>query len=550
MNKLLNLSTFQIAILLVLANVLVYGQVIGFEFVNFDDGFYVENVHVKNGLTWKGLVWAFSLKYNFSQFLNWISHMIDVELFGFNPAGHHAVSLFLHIANTVIFFLFLNKLTGSRNKSALVAILFAIHPLRVETVAWVADRKDLLAMLFALLSLEAYRRFALKPNFKYYALTALLFLLALLSKPVMVVLPFVFLLIDFWPLNRLQSEPGSANGNGLAFRKLLIEKIPFFLMIGLFLFMIVQGFGLRDMGAKTSSVPLEVRLATMPVLYMKYLFHIIWPSQLSVFYPANNEMPPLWQWAGSLLVLLSLTYGALAQWQRRPYLTVGWLWFAGSLLPMVGLFRTGDHVMADRYTYFPLIGIFILAVWGLAQWKVMQEKNGRVAAVAGGAFLMALLLISFVQTSVWKNSFTLFEHALTLDDTNHVAHNNLAIAWMGKHQPEKAVPHLKKAVEHCPSCIESWLNLGESYRAMQQWQLSIDAFLGALQVKDDIVIAHEILGGLYHTRGDGWLAIHHSRQAEATYSKLFGPGYGKSVILRRNLEAYYRHYFLRPEDFN
>ena len=168
MNKLLNLSVFQISILLVLANVLVYGQVIGFEFVNFKDTFYVENVHARNGLTWEGLVWAFSLKYNLSQSLNWISHMLDVELFGLNPAGHHAVSLLLHTANTVIFFLFMSHLTGSRNKSAVAAILFAIHPLRVETVAWVADRNDLLAMLFALLSLEAYRRFVRNPNILRY----------------------------------------------------------------------------------------------------------------------------------------------------------------------------------------------------------------------------------------------------------------------------------------------------------------------------------------------------------------------------------------------
>jgi len=550
MNKLLNLSVFQISLLLVLANVLVYGQVMGFEFVNFDDAFYVENVHVKNGLTWKGLVWAFSLKYNFSQFLNWVSHMIDVELFGLNPVGHHAVSLLLHAANTVIFFLFLNKLTGSRNKSALAAILFAIHPLRVETVAWVADRKDLLAMLFALLSLEAYRRFSLKPNIQYYALAALCFLLALMSKPVMVVLPFVFLLIDFWPLNRLQSDPGSPSIDWKTLRKLLIEKIPLFLMIGFFLYVVVKGFELRLMGDNTETVPLLVRLATMPVLYVKYLIHIIWPAQLSVFYPTAREMPPLWQWGGSLVILLGLTYGALAQWKRHPYLTMGWLWFVGTLLPLTGLRKLGDHDMADRYTYFPLIGIFILIVWGLAQWRVMQEKEGRVAAVTGGVFLVVLMMISFVQTSVWKNNFTLYRHALAVDDTNHVAHNNLGIAWMGDHQPEKAVPHFIKAVEHCPRCIESWLNLGESYKATRQWQLSVDAFRGALQVNNDNVIAHEVLGTLYHVRGDGWLAIHHSRRAEALYSQLFGPGNVKAVALRRNLEFYYRHYFFRPEDFD
>lgn len=549
MNKLLNLSILQISILLVLANVLVYGQVIGFEFVNFDDGFYVENVHVKKGLTWEGLVWAFSLKYNFSQFLNWISHMIDVELFGQNPAGHHAVSLLLHMVNTVIFFLFMNNLTGSRNKSAVAAILFAIHPLRVETVAWVADRKDLLAMLFALLSLEAYRRFTRNPNILHYALTALFFLLALMSKPVMVVLPFVFLLLDFWPLNRLQSETGSNNINWLALRKLIVEKIPFFLMIGFFLVVVVQGFEMRNMGSKTSSIPLEVRLAMIPIHYMQQLLHIFWPAQLSVFYSAVQEMPPFWQWGGSLLILLGITYGALAQWKKHPYLAVGWLWFVGALLPMAGLFRTGDHGIADRYTYFPLIGIFIMLVWGLSHWEFVKKRGGPAAAVAGGLVLLVLMTISFVQTSVWKNNFTLYRHALSVDDTNHVAHNNLGIALMGRQQPEQAVPHLKKAVTHCPNCIESWLNLGESYKAMRQLQPSIDAFRGALEVNSDNVIAHEVLGSIYHARGDGWLAIHHSRRAEAIYSELFGPDFHKAAALRLNLEFYYQRYFLRPEDF-
>ncbi len=549
MNKLLNLSILQISLLLVLANVLVYGQVIGFEFVNFKDTFYVENDHVKNGLTWEGFVWAFSHKYNLSQSLNWISHMLDVELFGLNPAGHHAVSLFLHVVNTVIFFLIVNNLTGSQNKSAVAAILFAIHPLRVETVAWVADRNDLLAMLFALLSLEVYRRFARNPNILRYVLMAICFVLALLAKPVMVVLPFVFLLIDFWPLNRLQGETGSTEINWRALGKLLIEKIPLFLIIGFSLFMIFKGSESHPIESDTASVPWLVRLATMPVLYMKYLFHILWPAQFSVFYPASQEMPPLWQWSGSLLIFLVLTFGALSQWKRHPYITMGWLWFAGSLLPMTGLLRLGDHDMADRYTYFPLIGIFIMVVWGLAQWKVMREQEGCVAAVTGGVFLVVLMMISFVQTSVWKNNFTLYRHALAVDDTNYFAHNNLGVAWLGQHQPEKAVLHLKQAVTHCPRCIESWLNLGESYKAMQQWQPAVDAFREALAVKGDNVIAHEVLGALYHSRGDGWLAIHHSRRAEATYSKRFGPDYDKAVALRQKLEVYYREYFLRPEDF-
>ena len=539
MNKLLKLSMGRISFLLVLVNILVYGQVVGFEFVSFDDPFYIDNVHVKNGLTWKGLVWAFSLKYNYSQFLNWISHMIDVDLFGFNPAGHHAVNLLLHIANTLLFFLFMSKLTGSRNQSAVAALLFALHPLRVETVAWVADRKDLLAMFFALGSLEAYRRYSLNPTFRLYGLTAIAFLLALLCKPVMVVLPGVFLLIDFWPLNRMN--------NWATARKLLIEKIPLLLIVGVFLFMIVKGFELRGMAGKTESVSLETRLAMMPVLYMKYLAHTLWPTGLSVFYPTDKQMPPLWQWGGSLLILLGLTWGALAQWRRRPYLATGWLWFAGSMLPMMGLMRMGDHVMADRYTYFPLIGLFIAAVWGLAQWDLMKKGGGRVAVTASGVLLLVLMGVSFAQTSVWKNDFTLYPHAIAVDDTNHLAYNNLATAWMGVHKPDKAVPHLKKAVRYCPHCTEAWLNLGMCYKAMQQWPAAIDAFNQSLKALPDNIVAHEELAMLYHVTGDGPRAIHHSREAEIIYSKIFGPEHPKAAALRQNLAFYHQHYKIDPK---
>jgi hypothetical protein len=250
------------------------------------------------------------------------------------------------------------------------------------------------------------------------------------------------------------------------------------------------------------------------------------------------------------VVLLGLTYGALAQWKRHPYLTVGWLWFVGSLFPMTGLFDSVGRGVADRYTYFPLIGIIILLVWGLSHWEFVKKRGELAGAVSGGLVLLMLMTISFVQTSIWKNSFTLYRHALALDDTNHVAHNNLGVAWMDAQKPDKAVPHLKKAVVHCPRCIESWLNLGESYRGMQQWQPAIDAFLGALQVNSDNVIAHETLGGLYHARGDGWLAIHHSRRAEAIYSQRYGADFPKAVELWQNLEGYYKKYFLRPEDFD
>ena len=548
MGKILNLSILQIALLLTLANVLVHGQVMGFEFVNFFDAFYLENDHVKKGLTWEGLTWAFSSP-NFPQSLSWVFHMLDVELFGLNPAGHHAVNLLLHIANTIIFFLIINRLTGSRNKSAIAAILFAIHPLRGETVAWVADRQDLLAMLFALLSLEAYRRFVGNPNILRYALAALFFGLALLSNAVMVVLPFMFLLIDYWPLKRLSAEPVVMSESWQTLRKLLIEKIPLFLMVGLYLFVMVKGFDPQQTEGSSASVPWLVRLALIPVFYLKHLLHVLWPAQLSVFYPGSGAMPPLWQWGGSLLILLGLTYGVFTQWNRHPYLVVGWLWFIGSLLPMTGLFHTSKHAMADHHTYFPLIGVIILLVWGLSHWEFVRSRGEQVPAVAGGIVLLMLMTISFVQTSVWKNNISLYQHALAVDDTHPVAHNHMGLAWMGQHQPEKAVLHLKKAVSYCPDCVESWIQLGKSYKAMQKWQPAVDAYLEALQVNDDNVIAHEGLAALYHARGDGWLAIHHSRRAEAIYSRQYGPDFPKAVTLRQNLETYYQQYFLRPEDF-
>ncbi len=435
-----------------------FGQVIGFEFVNFDDHFYIDNVHVKKGLTWDGIIWAFS-KQNFAQFLNWISHMLDVEMFGFNPIGHHSVSLGIHILNTFLFYLFLNRLTGCQAKSVLAAIVFAVHPLRAETVAWISDRKDLLAMLFSLLSLEAYRKYIQNSDFQCFLWVTFWFLLALLSKPVMVVLPAVFLLMDYWPLGRFLNKDQFKSNSNFKFYRLLKEKFFWFFISAIFCWVGYENMAFRDYIVVDSQNPILVRLAMVPVLYLKYLCNIFWPFKLSMYYPMKTEMPVVLSWMGSIFVLVGISWWFWTKRVLEPYLITGWLWFLGALFPLVGVMKAGKHDLADRYTYFPLIGLIILVVWGLTNWFNRKgiEKSLKAGFVV--STLLAIMVVAWNQTGVWKNSFTLFQRNIEINDGNYIAHNNLALLFMDEKQYPQAIHHLEKAIYYC-GCIESWLNLG------------------------------------------------------------------------------------------
>jgi tetratricopeptide (TPR) repeat protein len=530
--------------LLALIIVVVFGQVIAFEFVNIDDPVYINNFMVVKGLTLEGQAWAFAnIHTNFSTTLNWVSHMLDVELFGLNPAGHHLTNLLLHLLNTFLFFIILEKITRDRWKSAMAAVLFAIHPLRVETVAWVADRKDLLAMLFSLLTIGAYWKYAVQRRPMWYGVTAVCFVLALLAKPVMVILPFVLLLIDCWPLHRLES---SSPFQWAQVKPLFLEKVPLLGLSGLFSWIAYNGQAVRNVMVSETALPWLDRWLNVPINYMRYLGKIFWPADLAVFYPLSYQTPAVWKIVGSLLLLIGVTVWAVRLFRNAPYLLIGWLWFLGSLVPVLGFVKAGFQEIADRYTYFPLIGIFLMAVWGLAEvvkrWKI-PIKAIRLSSAVLAAVLM---LVSWNQTRVWQNSVTLFQHTVDHTERNDFAHNNLGFALMRRGEMEASIVHFKKALEISPHHTFANLNLAKAYRNLDRPKEAIFAYNEILKMQPGHVVVHFELGKLYHKVGEGPRAIHHARIAHALLIRNYGPEFDKTREAEENLKHYYQVYNLKP----
>jgi tetratricopeptide (TPR) repeat protein len=447
-----------IAILLVAATLAVYGQVIGFGFVNLDDNHYVtENPAVLQGLTPQGVLWAFTTFHaDFWHPLTWLSHMLDVELYGLRAGGHHLTNLLLHLANTVLLFLVLAAMTGASARSAAVAALFALHPLHVESVAWVAERKDVLSTLFFMLTLLAYERYSRTGRLVHYGAVVLSFVLGLMAKPMLVTVPLVLMLLDIWPLKRFDLR-------ALKSRKtlhLLEEKVP--LLVIAFLFGIVAIVAQIKSGQATPFAgghPLWVRIVNALVSYGAYLGLTAWPSGLVPFYPHLGEQVPLWK-AG--LSLAALSSAGVFAWRRRessPYLLVGLLWYLITMLPVIGILQVGWHAMADRYTYIPLVGIFIMAAWGMPDLVGERHWGKAALAVAAGAVLGALMILTWVQTGHWRDSVGLFEHVVKASPGNALAHNNLGSAYQDKGRMKEAIAQYHESIRIQPNFLRAYVNL-------------------------------------------------------------------------------------------
>ena len=429
-----------IAGLLLLVTALVYWPVRTHDFINFDDPDYVSsNPRVLAGLTWDGVLWAFTNSHSSNWHpLTWMSHMLDCDLFGAKPAGPHLVNLLFHLTNTLLLFGLLRRLTGALWRSAMVAALFALHPLHVESVAWIAERKDVLSTFFGLLTIGAYARYVdqskvQSPKSKVsFALALLFFALGLLSKPMLVTWPFLLLLLDFWPLRRFQLPFRSVPGT--VWRRLLAEKIPFLAITvaSSVITLIVQ----RGAGA---AVPFDVlsagaRLAQMPVAYARYLGKTFWPDSLAVFYPYVNYDFGSPIVLGALLLMAALTGAACRQVRQWPFLAVGWFWFLGTLVPVIGLVQVGRQAIADRYTYIPLIGLFIAVVW-LAAELAARWKIPRAAQVIFAALILAVCTgLTARQVGYWRDTATLAAHTARVTTGNYMAHAQLAgvLAQEGK----------------------------------------------------------------------------------------------------------------------
>ncbi|HEU0010785.1 MAG TPA: tetratricopeptide repeat protein [Verrucomicrobiae bacterium] len=404
-------------------------------FLNYDDPDYItSNPIVQRGLTWEGIRWAFTSEHASNWHpVTWLSHMLDCQLFGVRPAAHHVVNVLLHALNTALLFGLLHGMTGALGRSAFVAALFGWHPLHVESVAWVAERKDLLSLLFFVLTLWAYWRYTVRSRWRHYVAALVMFVLGLMSKPMLVTTPFVLLLLDWWPLRRLQpigSEPGSVLFTAATLKnlgRLIREKVPFFLLAlaSSVITLLVQRTGHSVVAVE--QLPLGSRLINALVAYVAYLARTIWPTKLAVFYP-HPGIPPLGQIALAVVVLAGVSALVLRTMRSQPHLFTGWCWYLGTLVPVIGIVQVGIQAMADRYTYLPLIGIGMAVAWAAADLAARYRLAARVIPAAGCAVAAAWVFCTVQQVGRWRDDATLFSHARAVTTNNHVA--TAIIAWV------------------------------------------------------------------------------------------------------------------------
>jgi protein O-mannosyl-transferase len=490
----------------------VFGQTLGHDFVNFDDDLYVyDNPMVAQGLTLKGIVWAFTHVHSANWHpLTWLSHMLDCQLYGLHPAGHHLTNVLLHTATVIALFLVLRQMTGALWRSAFVAAVFAIHPLRVESVAWVAERKDVLSGLFFMLTIAAYARYTrnLKfqiSNFKfYYAATLLLFAMGLMCKPMLVTLPLVLLLLDYWPLQRMVSAG-----------KLVLEKLPLLALsaAGCAATLLAQEGAIHSGG----SFSLPFRLGNALVAVMIYLGQMIWPAGLAVLYPfSRNGLPP-WEVALAGILLAGFSVIALAEWKKRPWLLTGWLWYLVMLLPVVGIIQVGRQSHADRYTYLPQIGICVAVTWLVAEWRINRAVLGGLMA----GVVAVLMFCAWKQTAYWQDSETLWTRALACTSGNDMAHNNLGNFLYEKGRVAEAIPQFQTALQIRPDYAEAHYNLGLAISQKGGLDDAIAQYQAALQIQPDYAEAHYNLGNALRQKGRLNEAI--TQFQEALQSK---PSYG------------------------
>jgi protein O-mannosyl-transferase len=444
-----------ISLLLSSITLTLYWPVQSFDFV-YDDGLYVAvNQHVHGGLTLDGLKWSFTTFHagNWHP-LAWLSHMADVELYGLDTGGHHWTSVLIHMANAILLFLVLSGMTLSLWTSALVAALFAIHPLHVESVAWVSERKDVLSGLFWILTMGAYVHYVRRSDIRRYLLVLFSFTLGLLSKPMVVTLPFVLLLLDYWPLQRLERTrtafdkwvfPGRVSTRTNALR-LIIEKMPLLMMVAILSVVTIFAQGSVNAIWSLEDLSYEVRFANALVSYMEYIQKMLWPVDLAVLYP-HAGLPYVWKIAVALIFLASISYLAFRKAREFPFLLVGWLWYLGTLVPVIGLVQVGSQAMADRYTYLPLVGLFIVVAWGAKSIVERKPEWSRAIVVFILVTLSSLLLLGRSQVDTWRNSITLFEHALLVTKINPLAQHNIGAFYLEQNDCKKAVPHFLKAIE-------------------------------------------------------------------------------------------------------
>ena len=564
------------------ATLIAFWQVNYCDFVGFDDPMYVTaNAHVKAGITAEAIRWAFTNGYAG----NWhpvtlISHMLDIELFGLRPRWHHLTNLLFHIANTLLLFFVFHRMTKAPWKSAFVAALFAIHPLHVESVAWIAERKDVLSTFFWMLTMGAYIHYVEHPRFTSYLAVFTFLALGLMSKPMLVTLPFVLLLLDYWPLQRFEQKTsareipaeinkpisaskrkGKSSGKQTvqamvkeekpADRKyqwalvspLLIEKMPLFAMAAL---SSIATFVFQQKSGAVASlevIPPRERIANAFVSYIIYIGKMIWPDDLAVFYP-HPGLLPFWQVLGAVLLLIAVTLIVIREAKRFPFLAMGWLWFAGTLVPVIGIVQVGRQALADRYTYVPLIGLFIMAAWGIPELLKHWRYRKEVLAASSALIFIYLFIFTCTQVGYWRNSMTLYDHALEVTSNNDVIHINRGVAYAKLGNRSQAISDYDKAIEIDPGNAEAYYNRGIEYDELGNHLQAIEDYNSAININPSYAEAYYNRGVTFGKLGNHRQAIEDfdraieagSERTEPYYNRGFA--YGELGDFRKAIENY------------
>jgi len=461
-------QTLLIGFLLAAVTLILYWPVQSFDFVYDDELYITENRPVHDGLSTEGLKWSFTtFRAGNWHPLSWISHRADIEAYRLNAGGHHWTSVLIHAAGTVLLFLVLSSMTGTLWCSALAAALFAIHPLHVESVAWVAERKDVLSGFFWVLTMGAYAYYVQSPTIGRYLLVMLSFVLGLLSKPMLVTLPFALLLLDYWPLGRFAEAKTafdgwvsrSATSGKSAALRVFLEKVPLLILVVPLCIVVLIAQGSAGAISSLDKITIQERIANAAVSYLEYIWKMLWPVDLAVLYP-HAGFPPAWKIVISLLFLASISCLVVRKAREFPFLLVGWLWYLGTLVPVIGIIQVGSQSMADRYTYIPLVGLFIAISWGMKSIAERQPKWRHAIVVAIFLALSGLLVLARAQVGTWKTSLTLFGHALRVTGVNPVAHHNIGAFYLGQNDCQKAVPHFLKAIQMKENYADPYHGLG------------------------------------------------------------------------------------------
>jgi Flp pilus assembly protein TadD len=552
-NQQKNTLPLLIAVILAVMILIVFWNVQYFPFINYDDYEYVtENPHVRTGITVDGVLWAFTSFHAANWHpLTWISHMIDCNLYGLNPGGHHFTNLILHILNTLLLLVVLNRMTGTMWRSAWVTALFAIHPLHVESVVWIAERKDVLSTAFWMMTLWCYGSYIEQPGLKRYLIVCLCFILGLLSKPMVVTLPFVLLLLDYWPLSRFQGasikhadrvvDDGQRPLNStFPFHILIVEKIPLLILSAASSVITIAAQKSGQAIVEVTRLSIADRIANALVSYCRYLGKMIWPVDLALLYPLAMGNLTLGRIFFSCLFLVAISIIAVRWGRIHGYLSVGWLWFLGTLVPVIGLVQVGLQVMADRYTYIPLIGLFIMVVWALSAVAVRYPPLKRVFSVAGFFILLLLMMQSWRQVQYWGDGITLYQHTIKVTPDNHIAQYNLGslLAEQGNH--EQAIPYYEEAIRIQPNAFRPYINLGNALSRLKRYPEAEQHLLTALTLNPYSTYAHHSLGFLLDMQKKHEEAISHYEAAirikpDFPMARI---NYGRALIgLRRFEEA-------------